>query len=131
MAAVDTTAKEMEAFHVGQNDEMNVSSCSSLEFLCFHAPWNESLMLFLQKRRMHFFGIYLRTRGLFLFPELVWTSGSSHDSCGCCSCIHMFNALFAYSFVPCCNYAVSEFAIVSDDQNFLIMVSKLLTKGCG
>ena len=46
MAAVDTTAKEMEALHVGQNDEMNVSSCSSLEFLCFHAPWNESLMLF-------------------------------------------------------------------------------------
>jgi len=70
MAAVDTVAKEMEALHVGQNDEMKVSSCSS-SFL-FHAPWNESLILFLQKGEYIFFGIYLRTGGVFLFPELVW-----------------------------------------------------------
>ena len=107
MAAVDTVAKEMEALHVGQNDEMKVSSCSS-SFL-FHAPWNESLMLFLQKGEYIFFGIYLRTGGSIFVSRvglvLVMIAGR-------CSCIHMSNALFAYSFVPCCNYAVSEFAIV-------------------
>ena len=75
MAAVDTTAKEMEALHVGQNDEMNVSSCSSLEFLCFHAPWNESLMLFLQKRRMHFFWHLFENQGIIFVSRVgldVW-----------------------------------------------------------
>jgi len=75
MAAVDTTAKEMEALHVGQNDEMNVSSCSSLEFLCFHDPWNESLMLFLQKRRMHFFLHLFENQGIIFVSRVgldVW-----------------------------------------------------------
>jgi hypothetical protein len=29
MAAVDAATKEMEALHVGQNDEIKVSNCSS------------------------------------------------------------------------------------------------------
>jgi hypothetical protein len=91
MAAVDTAAKEMEALHVGQNDEMKVSSCISS--FVFHAPWNESLMPFLQKGEYIFFGIYLRTGGVFLVsrvdPVLVMIAGR-------CSCIHMFNALFLF-----------------------------------
>ena len=73
MAAVDAVAKEMEALHVGQNDEMKVSSCSS-SFL-FHAPWNESLMLFLQKRRMHFFWHLFENQGIIFVSRVgldVW-----------------------------------------------------------
>jgi hypothetical protein len=47
MAAVDAATKEMEALHVGQNDETKVSSCSS--FVVFHGPWNESIVLLCTK----------------------------------------------------------------------------------
>jgi hypothetical protein len=36
MSAVDATTKEMEALHVGQNDETKVISCSSS--FVFHGP---------------------------------------------------------------------------------------------
>jgi hypothetical protein len=38
MAAVDTATKEMEALHVGQNEETKVGSRSG--FFDFHSPWN-------------------------------------------------------------------------------------------
>jgi len=38
MAADDTATKEMEALHVGQNEETKVGTCSG--FFVFHSPWN-------------------------------------------------------------------------------------------
>ena len=101
MAAVDATTKEMEALHVGQNDETKVSSCSSS--VVFHGPWSESIVLLCTQLSIFFFGIYLRIVGVFRLRR--W---SSHDNWVIDLHTHMFNAILASSFVPYFNYALSE-----------------------
>jgi hypothetical protein len=68
MAAVDAATKEMEALHVGQNDEIKVSNCSSS--FVFYAHRMNHLSRF-YKKGVHFLWHLFENRGIILFTELV------------------------------------------------------------
>jgi hypothetical protein len=73
---------------------------------------------------VHFLWHLFENRGIILFTELVLFLSWQLAVVLAYTCL-------MHSFVWCCNYALSEFTILSNDQNFLIMVTELLTRACG